>query len=57
MAKPQSIEAVEQDLERKIRLAVVLANDPGKDLGLSHQPGHRFSYRVEEVEPINTEAG
>jgi len=50
------IEAVEEDVERKIHLAVVFENDPGKDLGLS-KPGHRFFYGVEEVEPIQTEAG
>lgn len=46
------IEAVEQDLERHIHLAVVLENDPGKDLGLMRQPGHRFFYGLDEVEPL-----
>lgn len=46
------IEAVEQDLEQRIHLAVVLENDPGKDLGLLRQPGHRFFYGVDEVEPL-----
>ncbi len=50
------IEAVEQDAERKIHLAVVLENDPGKDLGLLRQPGHRFFYGIEEVEPLREEA-
>jgi hypothetical protein len=26
--------------------------DPGKDLGLLRQPGHRFFYGVDEVEPL-----
>jgi hypothetical protein len=46
------IEAVEQDLEKRIHLAVVLENDPGKDLGMMRQPGHRFFYGVDEVEPL-----
>jgi hypothetical protein len=49
------IEAVEQDLEKRIHLAVVLENDPGKDLGMLRQPGHRFFYGVEEVEPLGGE--
>lgn len=46
------IEAVEQDLEQRIHLALVLEQDPGKDLGLLRQPGHRFFYGVDEVEPL-----
>ena len=46
------IESVEEDLEKRIHLALVLENDPGKDLGLMRQPGHRFFYGVDEVEPI-----
>jgi len=43
--------AVEQDAENRIHLAVVMEDDPGRDLGLSRQPGHRFFYSTEEVEP------
>jgi hypothetical protein len=46
------IEAVEQDLEKRVHLAVVLENDPGKDLGMMRQPGHRFFYGVDEIEPL-----
>jgi hypothetical protein len=49
------IEAVEQDLEKKVHLAVVFENDPGKDLGLMRQSGHRFFYGVDEVEPVRQE--
>ena len=49
------IEAIEQDLEQRIHLAVVLENDPGKDLGLLRQPGHRFFYGIDEVEPLKQE--
>lgn len=30
------------DAERRVYLSLVLENDPGKDLGLMRQPGHRF---------------
>jgi hydrogenase maturation protease len=46
------IESVEQDLEKRIHLAVVVETDPGKDLGFLRQPGHRFFYGVDEVEPL-----
>ena len=49
------IEAVEQDAEKRIHLAVVFENDPGKDLGMLRQPGHRFFYGIEEVEPLSEE--
>jgi hypothetical protein len=51
--KTAIIEAFEQDYEGNFQLAVVLEEDPGKDLGLLRQPGHRFFFRAEEVEPIN----
>lgn len=46
------IEAVEQDVEDQIHFALILEDDPGKDLGLMRQPGHRFFYGVDEVEPL-----
>jgi hypothetical protein len=47
------IEAVEQDIEGGVQLALVLDDDPGRDLGLMRQPGHRFFYATDEVEPVN----
>jgi hydrogenase maturation protease len=44
------IESIEQDYEGKPHLAIVLEEDPGKDLGLLRQPGHRFFFKPEEVE-------
>ena len=46
-----TIEAIEEDLEHRIHLAVVLEADPGRDLGLMRQPGHRFFFGTDEVEP------
>ncbi len=47
-----TIEALEQDYEGKFHVCVVLDNDPGRDLGLLRQPGHRFFFDAEEVEPL-----
>lgn len=44
------IEAIEEDLEGKITLAVVVEDDPGRDLGFARQPGHRFFFSPDEVE-------
>jgi hypothetical protein len=46
------IEAIEHDFEDQIHLAVVLEDDPGRDLGMLRQPGHRFFFSPEEVEPL-----
>jgi hydrogenase maturation protease len=47
------VEAIEQDYEGELHLAVVLDDDPGRDLGLLRQPGHRFFFRPTEVEPLD----
>jgi hypothetical protein len=47
------IEAIERDFEDQVHLAVVLEDDPGRDLGMLRQPGHRFFYSPSEVEPLN----
>ncbi|MGZ4961527.1 MAG: hypothetical protein ACXWIU_03065 [Limisphaerales bacterium] len=46
------IEAVEEDAEARVHVALVVQDDPGKDLGLLRQPGHRFFYTVDEVEAV-----
>ena len=53
--KLAEVEAIEQDYEGKIYLAVVLNDDPGRDLGLSRHPGHRFFFAPEEIEPLVVE--
>ena len=45
------IEAIEQDFEDQIQLGVVLDDDPGREFGMMRQPGHRFFFSPEEVEP------
>lgn len=48
-----TIECLEQDYEGKCHVCVVLDNDPGRDMGLLRQPGHRFFFDAEEVEPLS----
>ncbi len=49
--KTATIECIEQDYEGKIHFAVVLEEDPGRDMGMLRQPGHRFFFDPQEVEP------
>ena len=53
LGKTATIESIEQDYEGKPHLAVVLDDDPGRDLGLLRQPGHRFFFSPEDVEPVS----
>ena len=50
------IEAVEQDVDGGVQLALVLDDDPGRDLGMMRQPGHRFFYATDEVEAVKEDA-
>jgi hypothetical protein len=51
--KTATIEAIEQDYENRVHLAVVVEDDPGKDFGMMRQIGHRFFFTPEEVEPLS----
>lgn len=53
-ARTGIIQAVEQDVDNRIYLAIVLDDDPGKDLGMLRQPGHRFFYAPDEVVLLET---
>jgi hypothetical protein len=55
--KTATVESVEQDFENQVYLAVSVDDDPGKDLGTTGQPGHRFFFRPEEVEPLGVDEG
>jgi hydrogenase maturation protease len=46
------IESVLQDVDDQVQLALVLEDDPGRDLGLTRQPGHRFFYGADEIVPV-----
>lgn len=49
-----TVEAIEQDYEGRIYFAAIVDDDPGKDLGTLRQPGHRFFFAPEEVEPLTS---
>ena len=51
--KAAVIESIEQDYEGKVHLGVVVDDDPGRDIGMMRQPGHRFFFTSEEVEPLS----
>src|SRR5271155_2225398 len=50
--KIAAIESIEQDYEGKLHVCVVVDDDPGRDMGLVRQPGHRFFFAASEVEPV-----
>lgn len=50
--KTAEIESIEQDFEGKIHLALIIDDDPGKDMGKMRMPAHRFFYGLDEVELI-----
>lgn len=49
------VESIEQDYEGDLHVCVVVDEDPGKDIGLMRQPGHRFFFSPSEVEPLGKE--
>jgi hydrogenase maturation protease len=50
--KIAAVESIEQDYEGKLHICVVLDDDPGRDIGLMRQPGHRFFFAPGEMEPV-----
>jgi len=50
--KIAAVESIEQDYEGKLHVCVVVEDDPGRDIGLMRQPGHRFFFAANEVEPV-----
>jgi hydrogenase maturation protease len=53
--KIAAIESIEQDYEGNVHVCVVVDDDPGRDIGLMRQPGHRFFFSTSELEPIAKE--
>ncbi len=47
------VDRVDEDMEGGVQLAVVVEDDPGRDMGEIRQPGHRFFFSPEEVEPLS----
>ena len=50
--KTAMIESIEQDYEGKFHVCVVADDDPGRDIGIMRQPGHRFFFDPDEIEPL-----
>ncbi len=50
--KIAAVESIEQDYEGKLHVGVVVDDDPGRDIGLMRQPGHRFFFSPAEVQPF-----
>lgn len=53
--KIATIESIEQDYEGQLHVCVVVDEDPGRDIGLMRQPGHRFFFAPNEVEALAKE--
>jgi len=47
------VEAIEEDAEGKLHVAVTLDDDPGRDLGEARFLGHRFFFGIEEISPLD----
>ncbi|HYI36681.1 MAG TPA: hydrogenase maturation protease [Thermoleophilaceae bacterium] len=50
------VEGLHEEVGGALQLAVTLDDDPGQDLGEARQPGHRFFFSPEEVEPMAGDA-
>ena len=47
-----TVESIEVDFEDAVHVAVTVDDDPGRDLGRLRQPGHRFFFGLDELEPL-----
>jgi hypothetical protein len=48
--KAATVASVETDFEGNTHVAVTVDDDPGRDLGATGMPGHRFFFRPDELE-------
>jgi hypothetical protein len=46
------VESIERDYEDVVHVALIVDDDPGKDLGAMRQPGHRFFFALDDIEPL-----
>ena len=50
------VESIERDYEDRVHVAVLVEDDPGIDLGELRQPGHRFFFALDDLEPAGAPA-
>ena len=48
------VESIERDYEDVVHVALLVDDDPGKDLGELRQPGHRFFFGLDDLEPVES---
>ncbi len=53
--KIATIESIEEDYEGIVYVAVTVDDDPGRDFGRQGQIGHRFFFKLDEIEPVGDE--
>ena len=46
------VDSIERDYEDVVHIAVLVDDDPGKDLGALRQPGHRFFFGLDDLERV-----
>jgi hypothetical protein len=46
------VESIERDYEDLVHVALLIDDDPGKDLGAMRQPGHRFFFSLDDIVPV-----
>ncbi|OQW30528.1 MAG: hypothetical protein A4E19_09465 [Nitrospira sp. SG-bin1] len=51
--KIATVASIEQDFEGHAYLAVIVDDDPGRDLGELRHIGHRFFFSPDEVDPVD----
>ena len=47
------VDGIDRDHEGKVQVAVVIDDDPGRDLGASRYLAHRFVFAPSEIQPID----
>jgi hypothetical protein len=51
--KTAIVVSVDEDFDGRIHVSVALDDDPGQDYGMACRPGHRFFFRLEEIEMLD----
>jgi hypothetical protein len=46
------VESIERDYEDVGHVALLVDDDPGRDLGAMRQPGHRFFFALDDIERL-----